>query len=380
VIIAAVSEYDLRIGVTCYPTFGGSGILATRLGVELAKRGHETHFITYQRPVAIHGIDYENVYMHHVSVVEYPLFRYPPYTIALGSEMSRVTERCDLDLLHVHYSIPHDTAAYMSRQITGKPYVVTLHGSDVTILGSDPAYEPVNTFSVEAADAVTAVSRFMVEEAKNILDIKQEIRMIPNFVDTELYKPDECVDPERLESRDIVVGHVSNFRPVKRIDDLIYAMCVVTKKAPGVRLILVGDGPERHRIERLIDKLDLNHSILLDGYRSDIPERLKCIDTLVLCSETESAPLTILEAMSSGLPVVATNVGGIPEIVEHGRNGFLVPLKHPEDIAERLLELNADKTKMRRMGERARETVLERYSTDKVVGKYLEVYEKAVSG
>jgi N-acetyl-alpha-D-glucosaminyl L-malate synthase BshA len=380
VILATVSEKDLRIGVTCYPTFGGSGILATRLGVEFARRGHETHFITYQRPVAIHGIDYDNVHMHHVSVVEYPLFKYPPYTIALGSEMSRVTERHYLDLLHVHYSIPHATAAYMSKQITGKPYVVTLHGSDVTILGSDPAYEPVNTYSVESADAVTAVSRFMAEEAKNNLGIEHEIRVIPNFVDTELYKPDACIDPERAESKDIVVGHVSNFRPVKRIEDLIYAMCVVTKKAPGVRLILVGDGPERHRIERLIDKLDLRHSILLDGYRSDIPERLKCMDTLVLCSETESAPLTILEAMSSGLPVVATNVGGIPEMVEHGRNGFLVPLKHPEDIAERLLELNADREKMRRMGEHARETVLERYTTDKVVGQYLEVYEKVTSG
>jgi N-acetyl-alpha-D-glucosaminyl L-malate synthase BshA len=370
----------LRIGVTCYPTFGGSGILATRLGVEFARRGHDTHFITYQRPVAIHGIDYDNVHMHHVSVVEYPLFKYPPYTIALGSEMSRVTERHSLDLLHVHYSIPHATAAYMSKQITGKPYVVTLHGSDVTILGSDPAYEPVNTYSVEAADAVTAVSQFMAEEARNSLGIEHEIRVIPNFVDTELYKPDACIDPERLDSRDIVVGHVSNFRPVKRIEDLIYAMCVVTKEAPGVRLILVGDGPERHRIERLIDKLDLYHSVLLDGYRSDVPERLKCMDTLVLCSETESAPLTILEAMSSGLPVVATNVGGIPELVEHGRNGFLVPLKHPEEIAERLLELNADREKMRRMGEHARETVLERYTTDKIVGQYMEVYQRVTSG
>jgi N-acetyl-alpha-D-glucosaminyl L-malate synthase BshA len=370
----------LRIGVTCYPTVGGSGILATRLGVELAKRGHETHFITYQRPVAIQGVDYDNLHMHHVSVVEYPLFKYPPYTIALGSEMSRVTERNGLDLLHVHYSIPHATAAYMSRQITGKPYVVTLHGSDVTILGSDPAYEPVNTYSVEAADAVTAVSRFMAEEARNSLEISKEITVIPNFVDTGLYKPDECVDPERMDFRDIVVGHVSNFRAVKRIEDLVYAMCIVTKEAPDARLILVGDGPERHRIERLIDRLGIYHSVLMDGYRSDVPDRLKCMDTLVLCSETESAPLTVLEAMSSGLPVVATNVGGVPEIVDHGRNGYLVPLKHPEDIAERLLELNADKKKMRRMGENARETVMERFSTDKVVGRYLEVYEKVTSG
>ncbi|MBN2334578.1 N-acetyl-alpha-D-glucosaminyl L-malate synthase BshA, partial [Candidatus Bathyarchaeota archaeon] len=233
----------MKIGVTCYPTVGGSGILATRLGIEFAERGNETHFITYERPYALRGVDHDNVHMHHVGVIEYPLFKYPPYTIALGSEMSRVTLKHGLDLLHVHYSIPHATAAYMARQITGKPYVVTLHGSDVTILGSDPAYEPVNTYSVEAADAVTAVSRFMAREAKENLGVEQEIKVIPNFVDTDLYNPSACLDPELARERDIVVGHISNFRPVKRIEDLVYAMCVVTKKAPDARLILVGDGP-----------------------------------------------------------------------------------------------------------------------------------------
>jgi N-acetyl-alpha-D-glucosaminyl L-malate synthase BshA len=364
----------LKIGITCYPTVGGSGILATRLGVEYARRGHQAHFITYERPVAIQGVDPENVYVHLVSVLEYPLFKYPPYTIALGSEMSRVTKKHGLDLLHVHYSIPHATAAYLSRGLTGKPYVVTLHGSDVTILGSDPSYEPVNTFSVEQADAVTAVSRFMADEAKNNLGISKEIRVIPNFVDTEVYHPAPCELMEQPE-HDIVVAHVSNFRAVKRVDDLIYAMCMVTKKAPDAKLVLIGDGPERHRVERLIDQMDLRRNITLTGYRSDVPELLRCADTLVLPSETESAPLTILEAMSTGLPVVATRVGGIPEMVEDGRNGFLVPLKHPEDIAERILELHADRGKLRRMGEAARETVLERYSTDKVVRQYLDVYE-----
>jgi len=365
----------MRIGITCYPTVGGSGILATRLGVEYAKRGHQTHFITYERPVAIQGVDPENVYVHLVSVLEYPLFKYPPYTIALGSEMSRVTEKHGLDLLHVHYSIPHATAAYLSRGLTGKPYVVTLHGSDVTILGSDPSYEPVNTFSVEQADAVTAVSRFMAEEAKNTLGVNKEIRVIPNFVDTEVYSPAPCELMEQPE-RDIVVAHVSNFRAVKRVDDLVYAMCMVTKAAPKAKLMLIGDGPERHRVERLIDKMDLRHNVVLTGYRSDVPDLLRCVDTLVLPSETESAPLTILEAMSTGLPVLATNVGGIPEIVEDGRNGFLVPLKHPEDIAEKILELHGDREKMRRMGAAARETVLERYSTEKVVQQYLDVYRR----
>jgi N-acetyl-alpha-D-glucosaminyl L-malate synthase BshA len=365
----------LRIGITCYPTVGGSGILATRLGVEYARRGHEAHFITYERPVAIQGVDPENVYVHLVSVLEYPLFKYPPYTIALGSEMSRVTAKHSLDLLHVHYSIPHATAAYLSRGLTGKPYVVTLHGSDVTILGGDPSYEPVNTFSIEQADAVTAVSRYMAEEAKQTLGITKEIRVIPNFVDTDTYHPAPCELMEQPE-RDIVVAHVSNFRAVKRVEDAVYAMCMVTKRAPNARLMLIGDGPERHGIERLIDKMDLRRNVTLTGYRSDVPELLRCADTLVLPSETESAPLTILEAMSTGLPVIATRVGGIPEMVEDDRTGFLVPLKHPEDIAERILELHADREKLRRMGAAAREAVLERYSTEKVVQQYLGVYQR----
>jgi len=228
---------------------------------------------------------------------------------------------------------------------------------------------------VEQADAVTAVSRFMAEEAKNNLGIKNAIKVIPNFVDTEVYSPAPCELMEQPE-RDIVVAHVSNFRPVKRVDDLVYAMCMVTKTAPKAKLMLIGDGPERHRVERLIDKMDLRRNVVLTGYRSDVPDLLRCVDTLVLPSETESAPLTILEAMSTGLPVIATRVGGIPEIVEDGHNGFLVPLKHPEDIAEKILELHADRDRLRRMGEAARETVLERYSTDKVVRQYMDVYER----
>jgi N-acetyl-alpha-D-glucosaminyl L-malate synthase BshA len=368
----------LKIGVTCYPTVGGSGILATRLGIELAKKGHEIHFITYERPVAIRNVDQSNVFMHHVSVVEYPLFKYPPYTIALGSEMSRVTRNNSLDLLHVHYSIPHATAAFMSRQLTAKPYVVTLHGSDVTILGSDPSYEPINTFSIKAADAVTAVSKFMAEEAKQNLGITQRIEVIPNFVDTDIYSPEPCeIDTMKTsEASDLVITHVSNFRPVKRVDDLIYAMCIVTKEVPASRLLLIGDGPDRYKVERLIDRLDLRRNVTLTGYRNDVPNLLRCADMLVLCSETESAPLTLLEAMSTGLPVIATKVGGVPEIVRDGENGYLVPIKHPEDIAARILDISSDKVKAAKMGENARKTILENYSADSVVNKYIKVYEE----
>lgn len=365
----------MKIGITCYPTVGGSGILATRLGVELAKIGHEIHFITYQRPVAIQGYDIPNVKMHHVSVVEYPLFKYPPYTIALASEMARVTQREKLDLLHVHYALPHATAAQLAREITEKPYVTTLHGSDVTILGSDPSYEPTNTMSIEHSDTITTVSEYMAREARDMLGIEKKIHVIPNFVDHKTFSPAPCNIIDKPRPRGITLVHVSNFRPVKRIDDLIYSMCVITKEDQNAQLILVGDGPERHRVERLIDKLDLRRNIMVTGYRSDVPEVMNCADALVLCSETENAPLTILEGMSCGLPIIATNVGGIPEQVQDGENGFLVPVKSPEAIAEAALKLSADDKMTARMGARARETVLERYTKDKVLEQYLEVYK-----
>ncbi|MBE0634176.1 N-acetyl-alpha-D-glucosaminyl L-malate synthase BshA, partial [Candidatus Bathyarchaeota archaeon] len=313
-----------------------------------------------------------------VSVVEYPLFKYPPYTIALASEMARVTKRENLDFINVHYSLPHSTAAQLSREITKKPYITTLHGSDVTILGSDPSYEPINTMSIEASDAITTVSKYMAEEAKTSLGIEKEIHVIPNFVDEEIYQPAPCHLLETPRPRAITLVHVSNFRPVKRIEDLIYSMCILTKKEPNAQLILVGDGPDRHNIERLIDKLDLRRNIRVTGYRSDVAAMMNCADALVLCSETENAPLTILEGMSCGLPIIATNVGGIPEQVQDGVNGLLVPLKHPEEIAEAALKLNSDEKLLARMGENARKTVLEKYTKEIVLKQYLEVYNSVL--
>jgi N-acetyl-alpha-D-glucosaminyl L-malate synthase BshA len=375
-----LESLGVKIGVTCYPTVGGSGILATRLGVELAKRGHEVHFVTYERPVAIQGVDPENVHVHLVSVLEYPLFKYPPYTIALGSEMFRVSEQHDLDILHVHYSIPHSTAAHLAREMTGVPYVVTLHGSDVTILGSDSSYLPVNTHTIEEADAVTAVSWFMRDEAYGRLGLKKKINVIPNFVDTDVFAPIPCDEKEIGSSEDVVITHISNFRPVKRVHDLVYAMKMVSREAPGAKLVLVGAGPDRISVERLVKRLDLEDHVMLTGFRSDVANLLSCSDVVVLCSETESAPLTLLEGMSSGLPVVATSVGGIPEIVDDGVNGFLVQSKNPEAIAERILELNADPGLRSRLGRAARETVLERYTAERIVGQYMEIYESVTNG
>jgi N-acetyl-alpha-D-glucosaminyl L-malate synthase BshA len=268
----------------------------------------------------------------------------------------------------------------LARGISDTPYVVTLHGSDVTILGSDPAYKTANAYAVGEADAITAVSRFMAVEAEERLGIRKPINVIPNFVDESRFSP----APERVlsvrEDRGLVVIHVSNFRPVKRIQDLIHAMDIVNKEVSGARLMLVGDGPERHRIERLVSDLGLDEVVLMTGFRSDIPDLLRCSDVAVLCSETESAPLTLLEALSSGLPVIATRVGGIPEIIEDGVNGFLVPAKDPKSIAERLLALNGDKELRAGLGARARETVLDRYTVEKVIGEYLKIFSEIARG
>jgi N-acetyl-alpha-D-glucosaminyl L-malate synthase BshA len=259
--------------------------------------------------------------------------------------------------------------------MTGVPYVVTLHGSDVTILGSDSSYLPVNSHTIDEANAITTVSRFMVDEAYSRLGINKEIRVIPNFVDTDIFAPNSCKENYLGNGEDVVISHISNFRPVKRVHDLVYAMKMVSRKDPGTKLMLIGDGPERISVERLVKRLDLEEYVTLTGFRSDVANLLKCSDVVVLCSETESAPLTLLEGMSSGLPVVATRVGGIPEIIKDGVNGLLVQSKNPEAIAEKILELNSDPEMRRSLGEAARETVLEKYTAEKIVGQYLETYE-----
>ncbi len=289
--------------------------------------------------------------------------------------MARVSQQEKLDVLNVHYAIPHATAAYLAREITGVPYVVTLHGSDVTILGSDPSYQIVNNHSVENADAVTAVSKFMQREAYERLGIEREVKVIPNFVDTQAFAPapygaskadyDECGG----------IIHVSNFRPVKRVPDLVHAMAVVAEAEPKAKLTLVGDGPDRPGVEKLVDSLGLRRNVTLTGFRSDIPNLMRCSDIGVLCSETESAPLTLLEGMSTGLPMVATEVGGVLEIVDEGSNGLLVPPKQPEELAQAILRLYRDPKLRSRLGENARKTVLERYTAEKVVNQYIETFE-----
>jgi N-acetyl-alpha-D-glucosaminyl L-malate synthase BshA len=295
--------------------------------------------------------------------------------VALGSEMARVSKQEKLEVLNVHYAIPHATAAYLAREITGVPYVVTLHGSDVTILGSDPSYQIVNNHSVEKADAVTAVSKFIQREAYERLGIEREVKVIPNFVDTQAFAPAPCDAAKADYDECGGIIHVSNFRPVKRVPDLVQAMAFVVKKEPKARLTLVGDGPDRPGVEKLVDSLGLRRNVTLTGFRSDIPNLMRCSDIGVLCSETESAPLTLLEGMSTGLPMVATEVGGVLEIIDEGCNGLLVPSKQPEKLAQAILRLYRDSMLRTKLGENARKTVLEKYTAEKVVNQYIETFE-----
>ncbi|MDH5686616.1 MAG: N-acetyl-alpha-D-glucosaminyl L-malate synthase BshA [Candidatus Bathyarchaeota archaeon] len=369
----------MKIGLVCFPTVGGSGILATRLGVELSKRGHEIHLISYERPFAVQGMGQENVSVHLVSVPEYPLFKYPPYTVSLASRILQVSQEFDLDLINVHYAIPHSVSAFLAKTVAGVPYFVTFHGSDVTILGKDPSFLPVNAMSLENADGLTAVSKYLREQARETLGLKRDISVIPNFVNSDVFSPAEPDVVHGRKGRQVVIVHVSNFRPVKRIEVLVEAMSFVVQVAESTRLILVGEGSERQRIELLVKQLGLQKKVLMTGFRSDIPELLRCSDILVLCSDMEGAGLTLLEAMSCGLPVVATRVGGIPEIVEDGKNGFLVTPRSPEELADRILRLNFDGELRLKMGEEARRTVLEHFTVDKVVPMYEEAYRRVVS-
>ncbi|MFX1563029.1 MAG: N-acetyl-alpha-D-glucosaminyl L-malate synthase BshA [Promethearchaeota archaeon] len=366
----------MRIGITCYPGVGGSGLLATHLAVELAQRGHEIHLITYEIPYLLQEGRYENVTVDLVNVLEYPLFRYPPYTVALASEMANIAKLHELDLLHVHYAIPHAVSAYLARQITGIPYVVTLHGSDVHTLGADPAYQLATRFAVEAANAVTCVSKHICQTADQTLGIRCKINPITNFIDANRFKSGPCLHGWNHQGKHLV--HVSNFRPVKRVVDLITAFAQIADQIPDAHLLLLGDGPTRSDVERIVCDLDLTERVRYLGFKRDVETYLRCAQGYALCSELEGAPLSLLEAMSCSLPVVATEVGGIPEIIKDGENGLLVPFGDLDALANRLYAILTDDVLSQKLGENARATILSNHTAEKVVPQYEAVYESVV--
>ncbi len=337
----------MNIGIVCYPTYGGSGVVATELGKALAEQGHHIHFITYDQPTRLEYFN-ENIYFHKVDIRTYPLFEYPPYELALASKMVNVVLLEKLDLLHVHYAIPHASAAFMAQQILKTkglfiPFVTTLHGTDITLVGKDETYEPVVSFSINQSNGVTAVSEDLKRETYQYFDIQTDIAVIPNFIDLgrfrkqkkEHFKRAICPNGEKL------LIHTSNFRKVKRIDDVIKIFCHVNRQVPS-KLLLVGDGPERRRIEEACVEMGIFDDVRFLGKLEAIEEVLSVSDLFLMPSEKESFGLAALEAMACELPVISSNAGGLPELNIHGETGFLSNVGDVKDMAKNALHVLED--------------------------------------
>ena len=337
----------MKIGIVCYPTFGGSGVVATELGLGLAKKGHQVHFITYSQPTRLDFFN-ENLFYHEVDIRSYPLFQYPPYELALASKMVDVVKYEQLDLLHVHYAIPHASAAFMAKQILKTegieiPVVTTLHGTDITLVGKDPSYEPVVTFSINQSDGVTAVSEDLKKDTYKHFNITREIQVIPNFIDLEKFKKQRkdhfktaiCPNGEKL------VVHTSNFRKVKRVDDVVHLFHELKKQTPS-KLLLVGDGPERVNIEGLCRELDIYEDVRFLGKLEAVEEVLSVADLFVMPSEKESFGLAALEAMACEVPVISSNAGGIPELNVNGVTGFISKVGDVRDMTKNALHILLD--------------------------------------
>lgn len=372
----------MKIGIVLYPTFGGSGVVATELGKALALKGHEIHFITYSQPVRL-GSFRENIYYHEVSISDYPLFEYQPYETELASKMVDVVKYEHLDLLHVHYAIPHASAAFMAQQILRSqgieiPFITTLHGTDITLVGRDPSFEPVISFCLNASDAVTAVSESLMKDTLTHFSTRREIHVIPNFIHVPDTLPEVNLEKRRQYAYDEerIICHVSNFRPVKRLEDVIRTFHLIQKEIPA-RLILCGDGPDRVRAERLARELDVCHKVRFTGKVRDASSILQLSDLFLLPSETESFGLAALEAMAEGVPVVSSNTGGIPEVNEHGVSGFLSNVGDVEDMANSSIRILKNDETLMKFRVNALETA-RKFKLENILPMYEELYEAVV--
>lgn len=354
----------MRIGIVCYPTFGGSGVLATELGKALADEGHQVHFITYQQPVRLNVFN-TNIFYHEVRVPTYPLFDYPPYEVALASTMVDVIINHDLDLLHVHYAIPHASAAYMAKQIVKQkngrniPVITTLHGTDITLVGKDKTYEPVVTFSINQSDAITAVSNNLRDETYHSFAIEKEIEVIYNFVDVARFnkKPIDAFKKVIAPNNEKILMHASNFRKVKRVTDVIEIFAAVQKGIPS-KLLMVGDGPERHICEELARELGVVEEIRFLGKQEQIEDILAVSDVFILPSEYESFGLAALEAMAARSVVISTNAGGLNEINIHGETGYMADIGDVQSMSGFAIELLSNETQLEKMKEAAYQQAL----------------------
>ena len=377
----------MRIGITCYPTYGGSGVVATELGLELAALGHEVHFISYSQPFRLNGRD-EGVFFHEVPVSNYPLFEFPPYDLALASQMAEVAELYSLDLLHVHYAIPHSVSALLARQMLAArgrrlPFVTTLHGTDITLVGLDRSYLPITRYAIEESDGVTCISSYLKDETVKHFGTSRPIEVIPNFVNCNGYEPikDEAA---RAKARlrlgapgEAILMHLSNFRPVKRVVDVVKVFALVARELPA-QLFLVGDGPDRSEAEWLAHDLHINDRVHFMGKQERVNELLPLADLLLMPSELESWGLVALEAMGCKVPSISTRVGGVAEVIDDGVTGLLYSVGDVENMAAGALGLLKDRKRLEAMREAGRLTAQKRFCASLVVPHYVRYYQQVL--
>ena len=380
----------MKIGITCYPTYGGSGVVATELGIELATRGHTVHFITYSQPFRLTGRE-ANIFFHEVAVSNYPLFEHPPYDLALATRMAEVADFYALDLLHVHYAIPHSVSAYLARQmvqtqsLAGRgrylPIITTLHGTDITLVGLDPSYLPITRFGIEVSDGVTAISEHLRDRTRDAFGITREIEVIRNFVNCDLYvrKPELVAAMRRhyASPNEKLLVHLSNFRPVKRIQDVIEVFARVATAMPA-RLMLIGDGPDRSTAEYLARRLGVQDRIHFLGKQDNVNELLPLADLMLMPSEMESFGLAALEAMACSVPAIATRVGGVPELIDSGSNGLLYDIGDIEGMSTGAVDLLANPARLKTMAEAARRTAQDHFCASRIIPHYEQFYERVI--
>jgi N-acetyl-alpha-D-glucosaminyl L-malate synthase BshA len=372
----------MKIGITCYPTYGGSGVVATELGMELAERGHDIHFITYKQPIRLNA-QHPNISYHEVDVSNYPLFEFPPYDLALATRMAEVADNYQLDLLHVHYAIPHSVSAMLARQMLAAqnpkrclPFVTTLHGTDITVVGADRSYLPITKYSIEQSDGVTAISQYLKDVTIKEFETQHPIEVVHNFVNCDLYmryvdakkaRKEFASDDERL------LVHLSNFRPVKRVTDVVEIFDRVQQKVPS-KLLMIGDGPDRSQAEWLCRRKGIQDKVHFLGKQNEINHKLPMADVMLVPSQLESFGLAALEGMACEVVPIATRVGGVPEVIDHEKTGYLAEVGDVEAMARYAIDLLSQEDKLREMGKAARRSAQSRFCASKIVPQYEAFY------
>jgi N-acetyl-alpha-D-glucosaminyl L-malate synthase BshA len=376
----------MKIGITCYPTYGGSGVVATELGIELAALGHQVHFITYSQPFRLNGREH-GIFYHEVPVSNYPLFEYPPYDLALATRMSEVAEYYQLDLLHVHYAIPHSVSALLARQMLAArgrrlPFVTTLHGTDITLVGLDRSYLPITRFAIDESDGITSISSYLRDKTVQEFKTTTPIEVIPNFVNCDVYKPlgeaRDAIRAQYADPREKILVHLSNFRPVKRVTDAVEVFARVAAQVPA-RLLLVGDGPDRSAAEWLAQNKGIQDRVHFLGKLESVNELLPIADLMLLPSQLESFGLAALEAMACRVPTIATNVGGVPELIDDGVSGRLFPVGAVDEMATAAIDLLTHPEQLEAMAAAGRQRAQKLYCSTRIIPQYVDYYEKVLA-